>query len=161
VECETDEDCPLEARHCVHGACAACAPASLDPPADAGAPAGGCTDALPACYPGDQSCHERCGADPACPPSAQHCDVASGACWRCAIDAEWRSGACAPWSHQCVECTADEQCAGRAKQRCDVLHGVCVACSSNDDCGRSAPICDPATRECRVGCSGDAQCPGE
>lgn len=78
----------------------------------------------------------------------------------CGDDHPCDSGICSPLTKRCGACAANTDCAG-ATPRCRILIGKCVACISNDDCGHSAPICDPITYSCRVGCSSDAQCPGQ
>jgi hypothetical protein len=142
VECAGASDCPLSAKECVAGACSEC-----DPRADAGCPASD-----PVCFPQDGSCHRGCTAGEACPPSAPHCDEGTGRCVGCFGDVDCRSGSlrvCSDLTRQCVECTADAHCAPPFP-RCDVKQSTCVACSSDADCGRANPVCDPATRRCRL-----------
>ncbi len=153
VECEVDDDCPLAARHCVAGACGECV-------AGAGAGAVGCSAGAPSCWPLDRTCHAACTSPSSCPTAAHLCDAMTGECRGCTTTADCTNGVCDPVSRQCVECSTDLDCAAD-RPRCDVARAVCEACSSNDDCGLAEPICDPASRRCRVGCTSDAQCPGQ
>jgi hypothetical protein len=156
VECANDDECPLAAKHCIAGACAACT-------VDATGAAIGCPASAPSCWPADHLCHPPCaggGGPSACPAKAPICEPVSGECHGCDADKDCSPGVCSPVTKQCVQCVHDADCGG-ASPRCDVARGACVACASNDDCGLREPVCDPASRACRVGCTGDAQCPGE
>ena len=148
VECVQDSDCPAAAGRCLSGTCAGCRPAMSD-----------CPGAGSACWGTDNECHPACGDGNACPAGSM-CDRTSGACVGCAGHSDCASGGCSPATRKCVECLADSSCSG-ARPRCRALTGTCEACTSNEDCGHSAPICDPTTFTCRVGCTTDAQCPGQ
>lgn len=155
VECVQDSDCSAAAPHCVVGTCAACGPAATAKEAGVS----DCPVAAPACWASDNGCHPACGDGVTCPPGTS-CDKASGACVGCSADADCASGVGALDRRKCVTCNSDATCAG-ARPRCRLLTGTCEACISNGDCGRTSPICDPATLTCRVGCSSNAQCPGQ
>jgi Cys-rich repeat protein len=159
VECVDDAQCPRSAPYCVAGSCVFCREASADggAPPDAGSD---CPPETPSCFPLDHECHPQCTGPASCPESAPFCDLASGECWGCRSDGDCASGACDETSRQCVECRVDDDCPAKAP-RCRTLHGTCEECASNDDCGLTAPVCDPATFRCRVGCTADAQCPGQ
>jgi Cys-rich repeat protein len=155
VECKHDDDCPAAAAHCLEGTCVGCRPA-------ASAPDGGSSDCpAPAgtCWSTDDECHAACSDASPCPPGSS-CDKASGACVGCTSDTDCPSGVCSPARRICVECVSDATCPA-SKPRCRVLTGTCEACTSSFDCGHAAPICDPTTFTCRIGCSTDAQCPGQ
>ena len=64
------------------------------------------------------------------------------------------------WRARVLDDGASDRACPAQRPRCRIATGACVACTSNDDCGLAAPICDPTTLTCRVGCSSDAQCPG-
>jgi hypothetical protein len=153
VECASDDECPLAAKHCVAGACGECA-------TGADAAAIGCPAGAPSCWPADHVCHPKCAGPASCPATAPMCDPASGECRGCDLDADCAPRVCSPITRQCVQCVRDADCGG-GEPRCDVARAVCVACASDDDCGIAEPVCDPARRACRVGCTSDAQCPGE
>ena len=156
LECAIDKDCPLSSRYCVAGACASCRAAEVD----AGGLVEGCTASAPVCWPGDHACHAACASAAGCPAAAHVCDVATGECRGCNDASDCTKGVCSPVTHACVECIADADCGG-ALPRCDLVAKTCTECASNDDCGLKAPICDPRARRCRVGCTSDAQCPGQ
>lgn len=148
VECKQDTDCPAAAAHCLAGTCAGCRPGMSD-----------CPGGARACWASDNECHPACGDAVAC-PAGTACDKASGACVGCSVDTDCASGVCAPATKTCVACIKDATCSG-ARPRCRILTGTCEACTSNADCGHALPICDPTTFTCRVGCTSDAQCPGQ
>ena len=156
VECATDEQCPRSAPICVSGSCVSCRSA----PSDGGADAPPCPNDSPACWPRDHQCHARCTSAAECPSEAHICDLASGQCWGCRGDADCPSGVCSARTKQCAACRDDHDCPSTLP-RCRLLRGTCEQCTSNNDCGLAAPICDPATFRCRVGCVSDAQCPNQ
>ena len=155
VECIHDDDCPVAAAHCLQGTCVGCRPAASA--ADAGT--SDCPAAASTCWSTDDECHAACSDTSPC-PAGSSCDKASGACVGCTSDSDCPSGVCSPARRTCVECVADATCPA-SKPRCRVLTGKCEACTSSADCGHAEPVCDPTTFTCRVGCSSDAQCPGQ
>lgn len=148
VECSTDADCPASARLCLQGRCVGCRPRG-----------GQGSDCPPgqACSSADFECHPSCTTS--C-PSDMRCDASNGECVGCQAPADCPSNICSRTTRSCVECESDEACGGQ-RPRCRQLTGACVACLSNADCGLAAPICDPTTFECRIGCTSNAQCPGQ
>ncbi len=154
VECSADGDCPAAARFCLQGQCVGCRPGAAD--VDGGA--GDCPPGQ-ACSSADFECHASCTGAGGC-SEGMSCDETSGACVGCLVPADCPSRVCSKKTRLCVECESDDACSG-PRPRCRLFTGTCVACLSNDDCGLSAPICDPITFSCRVGCSSDAQCPGQ
>ncbi|MDB5216531.1 MAG: putative lipoprotein, partial [Myxococcaceae bacterium] len=155
VECRHDDDCPAAATHCLEGTCVGCRPATTV--ADAGM--SDCPAPSSTCWSTDDECHAPCSDTRPC-PSGSACDNASGACVGCTTDADCPSGVCSAARRTCVDCVSDATCTA-SKPRCRILTGACEACTSSSDCGHAAPICDPSTFTCRVGCSSDAQCPGQ
>jgi Cys-rich repeat protein len=155
VDCTQDDDCPAAATHCLQGTCVGCRPGTTAP--DGGPP--DCPGAATACWTSDDECHAPCSDTNAC-PAGTTCDKVSGQCAGCRTDAECPSGVCSPTKRKCVDCVSDTTCP-TSRPRCRVLTGTCQACTSNIDCGHAAPICDPTTFLCRVGCTTDAQCPGQ
>ncbi|HSO31056.1 MAG TPA: hypothetical protein VLT33_01035 [Labilithrix sp.] len=155
VECKRESDCPASAAHCLEGTCVGCRPSVTSN--DAGV--SDCPSRNEACWASDDECHAACGDANPC-PAGSTCDKASGACVGCRADEDCASGVCSPLRKRCVACVTDATCSG-ARPRCRVLTGTCEACTSNADCGHALPICDPATFTCRLGCTSDAQCPGQ
>lgn len=158
VECAADADCPAAASHCLDGTCVGCRPDGKERVDDGGmsdCPANGS-----ACWTEDYQCHSACSSASPC-PAPLVCDELSGQCVGCRADGDCGGGhACSPTVHRCVECVTDAQCPSESP-RCHVLRGTCTKCLSNVDCGHAAPICDPTTFTCRVGCVSDAQCPDQ
>lgn len=159
VECKQDEDCPVASPRCLQGACVGCRlrGGAEDGGADAGM--SDCPGAGAACWASDDECHPACSEQSAC-PAGTACDKSSGECLGCKTDSDCASGVCSQVLHTCVGCVEHSDCPS-THPRCRVLTGTCEACTANVDCGLAAPICDPKTFTCRVGCSTDAQCPGQ